>query len=116
MADQTRYSVLYDVLYESPAGTIPSGVSVALTTYPVWGDDTTKTTETHDIPKEQLKTRIIEEQVGGVTQSLTLSVFMISSTIITVNTSMLKQNGAVYTIVDIANIYNGLQIVIGQAA
>ena len=116
MADQTRYSVIYDILYESPAGTIPSGVSVALTTYPVWGDDTTKTVETHDIPKEQLKTRIIEQIVGGVTQSLTLSVFMISSTIITVNPNMLKQNGTPYTISDIAAIYGGLQIVIGQPA
>jgi hypothetical protein len=116
MADQTRYSVIYDILYESPAGTIPSGVSVALTTYPVWGDDTTKTVETHDIPKEQLKTRIIEEIVDGVTQSLVLSVFMISSTIVTVNTNMLKQDGTNYTLSDIAAIYGGLQIVIGQPA
>ena len=116
MADQTRYSILYDVLNELPAGTTPSGVSIALTTYPIWGDDTTKTIETHDIPKEQLKTRIIEEQVGGVTQSLTLSVFMISSTIVTVNTNMLKQDGTNYTLSDISAIYNGLQIVIGQPA
>lgn len=116
MASQTRYTVSYDVLYESPAGTIPSGVAVNLTTYPIWGNDTTKTVETHDIPKEQLKTRIIEQIVGGVTQSLILSVFMISSTIITVNPNMLKQDGTPYTISDIANIYSGLQIVIGQPA
>lgn len=116
MADQTRYTVSYDVLYESPEGRIPSGVAVNLTTYPIWGNDTTKTVETHDIPKEQLKTRIIQEDISGVTQSLVLSVFMISSTIVTVNTNMLKQDGTNYTLSDISAIYNGLQIVIGQPA
>ena len=116
MADPTRIEINYGILYELPAATKPSGVSLAITTYPIAGNDTTRTLETHDVPKEQLKTRIIEEQVLGVTQSLSLSVFMISSTVISINTNTLKKNGTPYTFGEIATIYGALQTVIGQEA
>lgn len=114
MADQTRTRVLYYILYDIPAGTTPIGLSLVVETYPVLGNNTTYDRILYDIGSNQFKQTYVYNIVGGVTDSLTYTIYSDNSIILKLNLNMLNYTtGLLFTSTEILTLAGTLQQLVG---